>query len=98
MPRKAIVHPLFQVDIDEAVVWYESKSPGLGARFEGHLNACLHKIEERPLSFQAARGNLRQARLVDFPYGVVFEVVSDLLLIHGVFHLARDRSVWESRT
>ncbi|MCG3183538.1 MAG: hypothetical protein ICCCNLDF_01642 [Planctomycetes bacterium] len=98
MRRRAIVHPLFQNDIDEAVVWYEGKSPGLGARFEGQLNACLHKVEERPLSFQAARGSLRQARLDDFPFGVIFEVSEDLLLIYGLFHLARDRSVWESRT
>ncbi|MCA8910537.1 MAG: hypothetical protein KDB82_02440 [Planctomycetes bacterium] len=98
MSLRAVVHPLFDRDVNAATAWYRERQAGLAERFERRLNACLSEIEERPESFQLARGQLRQARLHDFPYGVVFELVGDFLLIYGVFHTARDREVWDSRT
>jgi hypothetical protein len=94
---RAIFHPQFNVDADEAKDWYEDQLPGLGDRFESALDDCVTVLIERPESFQEMRGALRYARLRNFPYGIVFKIDGSLLLLGGVFHTARNRTRWDAR-
>lgn len=97
MSRRLVLHPLLDKDVDEISAWYENRLPGLGWRFTKQLDKCLSTIAERPESYSQVRGRKRRARINDFPYCVVFEIESNIILIYGAFHLARDRSAWDSR-
>ena len=85
--------PEFRDDAAEAVDWYESRSPGLGAAFIDELIRVLEQIEENPLyrSRRHASKNIRWRFIDRFPYKVVYEVVA------AVLHAARHDRRWIGR-
>lgn len=95
--RQVIYHASFNTDADAARAWYEQQRSGLAAEFELELESCMQRVMERPQTFQLVRGAMRQALLKRFPYAVVFELTDQRILVGGVFHCARNRTMWESR-
>ncbi len=97
MTLQVIYHASFNTDADAARAWYEQQRRDLGAEFELELESCMQRVMERPLAFQLVRGAVRQALLKRFPYVVVFEMTDQSILVGGLFHCARNRTMWDTR-
>jgi hypothetical protein len=86
-----IVRPAAEVDIEEAGLWYELRSLGLGADLLRAVEVCFEQIRRRPLSFQQVYKTARRARIRRFPYVVYFVSMSTRHPDCGV-HACEERS------
>jgi plasmid stabilization system protein ParE len=86
-----------KADLDEAFLWYEERSTGLGYEFLRAVRATLAQIERNPGLFAIALDDIRRAHLLRFPYALYY-VMNDagtvvLACAHGRQHPRR----WQSR-
>jgi plasmid stabilization system protein ParE len=96
-------HPLHfrrvaRAEYVRAIGWYEEQKPGLGARFEAHVEAVLDIISRQPNRYALVEGEVREASVRRFPYSVFYRVESARIVVIAVFHQSRDPSEWQSRS
>jgi len=97
MPRRFIVRPLAEADLENAARWYEEERPGLAGRFLDDVDRALERIRERPLQFPAVAGDVRRALLHTFPYAVYFRASDESVIVLAVLHLRSNPKVWRAR-
>jgi plasmid stabilization system protein ParE len=85
-------------ELDDAVDWYESQSPGLGYEFLDELDRVVRRIKSYPDSCQELTSGLRRALVNRFPYGVIYGRDADAIVIVAVAHLHREPRYWADRT
>jgi plasmid stabilization system protein ParE len=66
--RGFIVRLAAEADIEQAALWYELRSVGLGADFLRAVDVCFEQIRRGPESFQQMYKSARGARTRRFPY------------------------------
>ncbi len=82
-------------EVREAVTFYESKAPGLGREFLTELRATIQRITTNPQAWTALTEEIRRCRLRRFPYGVIYTIEPDHILIVSVMHLHRHPKSWQ---
>ena len=97
MSRTVRLLPAARRELDEAFLWYETKSPGLGTAFRTEADRQFARISEHPLQFPEIRADIRRARLQRFPYGVFFRIDGDEVFVIAFFHAARNPRNWQGR-
>jgi toxin ParE2 len=78
-----------QRDIDEAVAFYEAQRKGLGLEFAAELDAVFKLIMNFPTAWHPMSRNSRRCRLNRFPFGVIYQVKQDQVLVIAVAHARR---------
>ncbi len=86
-----------QVELREAVRFYESQAPGLGADFLLEVTAAVERITEFPVAWQTVDVELRRCQLGRFPYALVYSEEGDGILIVAVAHFHRRPENWQRR-
>ncbi|MEO6453627.1 MAG: hypothetical protein ABIN97_06150 [Ginsengibacter sp.] len=74
MAFKLIIRPIVFVDEEEAVIYYEKKSKGLGKRFYSNFLTALNDIETNPFIFSYTKNPVRRHLVEKFPYKVYYLV------------------------
>ena len=97
MSRRLTFRIQAEVDIDEALGWYETERAGLGIKFIRNLNLLLERVQEQPFQFPLVEQDVRRGMVSRFPYGVFFTVDDDEVLVLAVLHLHRHPDTWKSR-
>ncbi|MBK7534267.1 MAG: type II toxin-antitoxin system RelE/ParE family toxin [Myxococcales bacterium] len=85
-----------EADATAAAEWYESRSPGLGARFLAAVVATLERVADGPAQYMRFSRALkhRRANVQRFPYAVVFSVEGDEIEVVAVAHGRRRPGYW----
>ena len=91
------ISKLAQKEIDDAVTWYDSQSKGLGTRFLDDLDRTIRRIAAYPFSCVEIEPDLRRCLLTRFPYGIIYGVDADTIVIIAVAHLHREPRYWIDR-
>ena len=81
-----IIRDEAELEIIEAVKYYESKQIGLGKRFLSHLKIYLKRIQTYPEHFYIKRNPYREAVLKKFPYLIIFELSENKVIVFSVFN------------
>jgi plasmid stabilization system protein ParE len=89
--------PEAERDIEDVCSWYERRSEGLGRAFLQSVQNVLDTIELYPRMYPVARDEVRRAEVARFPYGIVYIIEGDDILVIGVFHNSREPNQWLSR-
>jgi len=97
MPRRFIVRPLAEADLEDAARWYEDERAGLAERFLSDVGRTFARIRERPHQFPAVASDVRRALLHTFPYAVYFRASDEVVVVLAVLHLRRNPKVWRGR-
>ena len=84
-------------ELNEAVAWYAAQAPGLGRRFVNELGKARKRIAERPHAWRPLGDGVRCFRLSRFPYGLIYSVEPDGIVVIAVAHLHRKPDYWRSR-
>jgi hypothetical protein len=84
-----------ELELKEAVEFYEAAREGLGAEFLTEVEATVSLIEAHPLAWTNLSPRTRRCRTHRFPYGLFYQVRSDEILIVSVMDLRRDPKRWE---
>lgn len=89
--------PAAQVELDEAVQWYEVQSAGLGERFLVEVVHAFALIRQFPTAWHPLSASTRRCRLKRFPYGVIYAIEDNNILVIAVAHLHRKPEYWSER-
>jgi plasmid stabilization system protein ParE len=90
--------PAAQVELDEAIEWYAKQAPGLGESFLLETLRTIQLIELHPVGWHPISENTRRCRMRRFPYGVIYSLDDQGILIVAVAHLHRRPAYWAKRT
>jgi len=91
-------NPLALEELKAAGQYYESRRPGLGARFLAEVNTSIQRVLESPNRWWEIQPGFRKHRLHHFPYGLIYHVVNDdLLEIDALAHSSRRPGYWRHR-
>jgi len=76
----------------KAYEWYEAQVDDLGLRFMNNVENKLQQIVKHPEYFGKRYANFREAKVDDFPYKIVYEVLSNQQIIHiaAIYHIKRN--------
>jgi len=90
-------HPEADSEMVDAAVWYESQQKGLGKRFVTAVQDAFNRIQLNPELYTLVEGDVRRCPTKTFPFGVLFRIKPDLIVIMAVMHLHRDPNYWKIR-
>jgi len=88
---------LAQQEIDDAVAWYNEQVDGLGQEFLDELNRGVRRVAAFPMSCPEIDSGLRRCLLARFPYGLVYSLEGDTIVVVAVAHLHREPRYWVDR-
>lgn len=91
-------HPEARIEFIEAVAYYERCREGLGLRFSREVFATISRITLGTTAWPLISDNTRRCLTRRFPYGVIYEVREDDILIIAVTHLNREPFYWKDRS
>jgi toxin ParE1/3/4 len=94
--------PLFlaeaALEVEHAFEYYlEQGGQGLAERFLVQMHSTLGLIEQHPELGAPTHHGLRQIRLKRFPFGVIYGVRNDQIVIIAVAHHRRRPGYWMKR-
>jgi len=84
-----------ELELKEALEFYQAAQPGLGADFLAEVQATAQLIQSFPHAWTTLSPRTRRCRLHRFPYGLFYQVRADEILIVSVMDLRRDPRRWE---
>jgi len=89
--------PAAQSELDEAIHGYNQQAPGLGDSFLVEFLRTIQLIERHPNGWHPLSNQTRRCRLRRFPYGVIYNIHQDDILVVAVAHLHRRPAYWHGR-
>ena len=89
--------PAAQSELDEAIHWYAQQAPGLGDSFLVEFLRTIRLIERHPQGWHPLSIDTRRCRLRRFPYGVIYSLDAQGILVVAVAHLHRRPAYWQDR-
>lgn len=81
----------------DAARYYELQATGLGRDFLEKIDSVLKSIAECPESCPAITFNVRRRLIHRFPYGLLYRLESQEIIILAVMHLHRRPDYWTDR-
>ena len=83
------IEEIARIEINEAYLWYEKQSIGLGDKFIKAFDRALNTIQKSPNGFEEYDRH-RQCPLKKFPFVILYEVTEETLYVDAVFHTSRN--------
>jgi plasmid stabilization system protein ParE len=84
-------------ELREAVRWYNVKRSGLGREFNDEVKKATERIAQFPDAWPPISQSARRFLLNRFPYGVIYLVEDNTIVIVAIMHLRRNPVVWQKR-
>jgi hypothetical protein len=84
-------------EIDEAFQYYEEDLEGIGYRFIIEVLEGFERIKSNPTSWSPFSKNTRRCLLNTFPFGLIYQLAEDEIIIVAVANLNRKPLYWKER-
>ena len=83
----------------EAVSFYNIQRQGLGQEFAKVVEDTIERIKQNPEAWTTVSSSKRARRCLTnrFPYGIIYQIRPDMLLIVAVWHQRRHPQSWRER-
>ncbi|MBI3399604.1 MAG: type II toxin-antitoxin system RelE/ParE family toxin [Deltaproteobacteria bacterium] len=95
--KRVIIHHDAELELWQAVEYYETKCAGLGLDLEQEMSRILADIREAPERWPVKRNGARCCLLHRFPYAVHYVELEDTLWVVAVAHTSRKPYYWRNR-
>lgn len=86
-----------QIELDDAIEYYNYEAPGLGEAFLTEVLNTLDRIGEYPEAWQSSSKRTRRCQTRRFPYGIMYQVRKDEILVVAIANLHRKPDYWKDR-
>lgn len=86
-----------QSELDEAVEYYNGESPDLGDAFLAEILQALDRIAKFTEAWHPCSKRTRRCLTHEFPYGIIYQVRAEEILIVAVANLHRRPDYWMNR-
>jgi toxin ParE2 len=94
---KSRFHEAAEVELAEAVEYYDSATEGLGNRLLTEVISAVEYIEEFPELAALGEHSVRRKVLARFPYSILYIIQQGELIILAVAHQSRRPNYWIDR-
>jgi len=89
MPHKLIIKPEADIELFEALEWYEKQQKGLGSRLYKEFSEIFEDITMYPEHFQKKYRDFRIRYTKKFSYGIHYTFENDVIYVHAILHTSR---------
>ena len=96
MKHVRFLRPAEQEMLD-AAHYYEQQATGLGIDFLNKIEFAIHDISEDPERWPVVRTSIHRRLIPRFPYGLLYRIDPDEILILATMHLHRHPDYWIDR-
>ncbi len=79
------------------VVWYNDREEDLGRDFLDELDRAVRLISTYPLATTEIEPGIRRCLLSRFPYGLIYGIDQETIVVVAVAHLHRQPRYWADR-
>ncbi|MBI5025569.1 MAG: type II toxin-antitoxin system RelE/ParE family toxin [Nitrospirae bacterium] len=95
--KPIIFLPEAEEEMYEAARYYESQASGLGIDYLSEVERAVASIAESPETWPKFDGELRRRLVRRFPFGILYYIESEEIVIVAVAHLRRRPGYWKKR-
>ena len=82
-------------ELDEAIRYYETKSPGIGFSLAAKVSEAFHRIERNPQLYPFHNDtNVQKCFVRRFPYTVFYMELDEHIVVIAVAHQKRRPDYW----
>jgi len=89
--------PPAEEEMVAAAQFYETHSRGLGADFLDEVERSVEAISSHPRTAPVVKDNIHRRLLKRFPFGILYTIEPNGIVIMAVMHLRRKPGYWEAR-
>ena len=89
--------PPAKAELMDAISYYNMQSEGLGYEFAAEVKRTIERIIQYPDAWFNLSKRTHRCRTNRFPYGIIYQVRKESLLIVAVMHLSREPETWKLR-
>ena len=82
-------------ELRQATLYYEQCENRLGTAFLNEIEAAINRILQHPAAWHQLSSRTRRCRTHRFPFGLIYQIRSDEILITSVMDLRRDPARWK---
>ncbi|WFP49860.1 type II toxin-antitoxin system RelE/ParE family toxin [Methylomonas sp. EFPC3] len=86
-----------ETELDQAYQWYEQQQSGLGKQYLSEFDAAIRRITAFPKSYVLIDTEIRRCLIKRFPYGVLYGIDRQSIIVVAVAHLHRKPDYWLAR-
>ena len=90
-------HPEALAEYEEAAQFYAEREPGLERGFVRAIEGAIQNIVETPARWRLLEEDVRRCLTRVFPYGILYTIEADHILIVAVMHCSREPGYWKHR-
>lgn len=90
-------HPLAETELNEAIDYYNECQFDLGKEFNKEVYSTIQTISAFPKAWSLLSKNTRRCLLYRFPYGIIYQILKDEILIIAVMQLNKKHNYWKNR-
>jgi len=92
-----VFHPEALSEYAEAVQYYIEQRVEVAQAFINAIEDTVYRIREAPTRYAAIDKDVRRCMALRFPYGILYTIEQDYILILAVMHCSREPGYWKSR-
>lgn len=94
---KYVFHPEALTEYSEAVRYYAQQGVEVAQSFIDAVENAIYRLKESPYRYRVIEGDIRRCLTRKFPYGILYAIESDFILILAVMHCSQEPDYWKSR-
>jgi len=94
---KLMILSCAEQEFAEAVDYYNVECPGLGYEFAAEISQTFDRIVHHPEAWPQYSTRSRRCLVDRFPYGVLYQIRGNCILIGAVMHLRKNPIQWQQR-
>jgi toxin ParE1/3/4 len=97
MKKRASFHELAELELNDAIVYFENEREGLGLRFLSAVQDAVTHIQQHPQVSPIILEDIRCKILRRFPYSIMFSIKPDRIRILALANQKRRPFYWQGR-
>lgn len=90
-------HPEAFTEYEEAARYYAERDPRVAEQFVAAVEDAIERIVEAPVRWRVIDEDVHRCLTHVFPYGVLYTIEPDYVLIVAVMHCSREPGYWRTR-
>jgi toxin ParE1/3/4 len=92
------IHPEAEAEYQQAYEYYQKESSNLAEQYTKEILIGLQTIIDSPRTWPVIKFDVRRRLLRKFPFGILYMIDGESILILAFMHLRREPEYWQHRT
>lgn len=90
-------HPEALAEYEAAALYYAERDPAVAQRFVAAVEDAIDRILDSPTRWRVLDEDVRRCLTRVFPYGVLYTIEPEFVLLVAVMHCSREPGYWKRR-